>query len=1138
MIKIKKIKNNLNKKKQRLSYPIIEIDSNKIKDNISNQYFNNGFSSNEISTTKYTRYNFIIKNLLEQFKKLTNIYFIVIAIITLIPEVSPLGPETTLLPLGFVLGVTMIKDGFEDYRRYQADTASNSRSYEVYNREKKEFESIKSKSIRVGDIIKLNNDQSIPADILVLKTPIEDGVCYVETSQLDGETNLKIFKAIKATNNLNEFDEILDYDNNNFNLKVECELPNNNLYKFKGKFSLENVQSGISCQESISEKQLLLRGSKLRNLPNSLYGLVVYCGKDTKLSLNQKSPPSKYSSIEKKISKSVLGIFAFKIVLVIISTIIGSKVANDTTNKSWYLWMGDEDPDSLGIVIVKTFVAYFANLSFLVPMSLMVTLEVVKVSQGKFMEWDLLMSYKEKRYRNQNKIKNQQYSTIELEENNEYQNSSNKYMSVKNSNLNDELALVKYIFSDKTGTLTENKMVFSKCSINGKVYNNAMRSQLSNELFNNEDNNDSFKNSPTSISSNKEPTDHQKYISEFLLNMCICNSAICEIDKDSNEVYQSQSPDEISLLECAKINRYQFKSRSTSEIKIKILNTEKVFQLLAVMDFTSERRRMSVCVRDPETMKIFIYTKGADSIMIEKLSNMEKQSDLLIKTKEHIQQFSTEGLRTLILAMKEIPQNYFDQWFIEYNQALQLIEDRDERLNELYEQLEIDLCLIGCTAIEDKLQNGVPESIEYLLKANIKIWVITGDKQETAINIGYSCKLLNPKNHLIIINIKSQEECKQLLLSINEKYLNQSEMDKKDISIVVDGESLIYILKDFQEEFLKISSKCHSLICCRTTPIQKALVVRMVKKNTKEICLSIGDGANDVSMIQEAHIGVGIMGHEGTQAARASDYSILRFRHLVRLISVHGRYSIIRNSACIKYSFYKNVTFFFISFLFSIHSGWSSQTFYEDALITTFNTVITSAPPYFMALFEKDVNERVIEKNPQLFKEVQSGKQFKYLTIVKSIIGGLYHSVAMYFGLYLLVNNDDIVNQYGKMGGLTMMASFCSAYAVITILLKAALDIKYWNFIVHIGIWGSLFIYIMVAIITSAMLDAIPSSYYVYYFDLSLLKFYLMIIIMIFICLVPNFSYKYIKRQLYPKESTILQENYILNRNKIKKIKL
>ncbi|KYQ94389.1 transmembrane protein [Tieghemostelium lacteum] len=1067
----------LRRKKARPSYPIVDVNNR-----LTNK--GKGFKVNEISTTKYNRYNFLFKNLYEQFRRVTNIYFLAICIITLIPSISPLSPATSLIPLIFVLVVTAIKEGFEDFRRYQADSESNNREYLVWDGTA--FSKVKSKDIQVGDIIKILNHQPFPSDIIMFNTNLDDGICYVETSQLDGETNLKMFKANQETNTLAE-DQLVQ-----LKAQVECELPNNNLYKFKGKLMIGEQSY------SLSEKQLMLRGAKLRNT-DWLIGVVVYCGKDTKLSLNQKNPPSKFSTVEKRLGRSVIGIFCFKLVLVLIGTTLGTIFHERTGKDSWYLWRHDGylESDGIGLTIVKRFVSYFAILSFLIPMSLMVTLEVVKVSQAKFMEWDKFMSYKEK--------------GTPIDETGATVQPVKKYMSVKNSNLNDELALVKYIFSDKTGTLTENKMVFSKCSINGAMFNNAINGELYEYLQKGQDDG----------------------VYQFLFNLSICHAAVVENSNTTedqlniaNIKYQSQSPDEVALCDAAKFNQFIFVNRSTTHVYINVMGQQVAMELLAIMEFSSDRRRMSILVKDPQSQKILLYSKGADSVMMERLSQQEKSGALLQKTIEHISEYSKEGLRTLLLCRKEIPLQVYEDFASRYHNASTLIEHREEEMERLQDEIERDFDLLGCTAIEDKLQDGVPEAIDYLLKSNIKVWIITGDKQETAINIGYSCKLLQSHVPVVIINATSTEQCQEQINEIISTHIQGQDHHK--ISMVINGESLTFVLKDHGDAFLRIASRCHSVVCCRVTPLQKALIVKLVKTSTKQVCLSIGDGANDVSMIQEAHIGVGIFGNEGTQAARASDYALLRFRHLTRLVTIHGRYSMVRNSLCIKFSLYKNMAFFLVQFWFSIFSGWTSQTLYLDWLITLFNILYTSVPPFFIAVFEKDINETQIEKNPGVFKDVQDCHLFKYRTIFSWLTGAFYHSLVFFFGIYFLLYNDDVVNQWGKIGGLDMMGSFTSTFAALTILFKATIEIKNWNVIVHIGVWGSMLVYLIIALVLNAIITQIPLMYMVFNFNMSLLKFYLMVIIMIFIALLPDFSIKFYRRMLYPKEKHILQEYYVM----------
>lgn len=476
------------------------------------------------------------------------------------------------------------------------------------------------------------------------------------------------------------------------------------------------------------------------------------------------------------------------------------------------------------------------------------------------------------------------------------------------------------------------------------------------------------------------PDDVIKVANDFMLIMSLCHTVVPEYDENTGEItYQSQSPDETALVDTAKDNGFVFVKRKTDEIMIERFGKDTAYKLLATLEFTSARRRMSVIVETPDG-HIKLLTKGADIVIFDRLTDRDNR--LKEVTLEHLRTFSKDGLRTLVLAEKDITRNEYDEWKDIFQSALTSIDNREERVEAACEIIENDLVLVGCTAIEDKLQEEVPETIHYLLEAGIKLWVLTGDKQETAINIGYSSRLLTPSMDLIIINAENSEICGEQLKANLErycyKYYNseegivtaietddvEEEQPHRVIGLVIDGHSLGFALHDHTEAFLTLGKACRSVICCRVTPLQKALVVRVVKQGEQRICLSIGDGANDVSMIQEAHVGIGIIGKEGTQAARASDYAIQQFKHLKRLLCIHGRYSYLRVTGIIQYSFYKNLAFTLCMLYFSFYNGFSGQTLYDSWIITLYNIVFTSIPPLFFGLFEKDLDEEIIYKVP------------------------------------------------------------------------------------------------------------------------------------------------------------------------------
>ena len=721
----------------------------------------------------------------------------------------------------------------------------------------------------------------------------------------------------------------------------------------------------------------------------------------------------------------------------------------------------------------------------MIPISLWVTLELVKVGQAKFMEWDQEMIY-------------------DL-------GNGPEGMKSKTSNLNEELGRVSFItikfshiqiqhiFSDKTGTLTENKMHFWKCSIRGKVFDERQNpGGVAEEL-----------QYPNTLEETK------KGLRDFLLTMAICHSVVPQVNETGELEYQSQSPDETALVDTASANGFVFLKRKAELLVLKQFNREMTYEVLATLEFSAARRRMSVIVKDEEG-KIRLFCKGADIVIYDRLA--DRDTKLKEVTASDLKNFSNEGLRTLVMAYKDLTIQEYEEWRDIYSQASTAIDNREERVEAACEIIENDLILLGCSAIEDKLQDEVPETIFYLLEAGIKLWVLTGDKQETAINIGYSSRLLTGHMDLIIINAENSDICGEQLKANLERFCNKYynpeegivtnietddiDDDHRVIGMVIDGHSLGFALHDHTEAFLTLGKACRSVICCRVTPLQKALVVRVVKQGEQRISLAIGDGANDVSMIQEAHVGVGIFGREGTQAARASDYAIVQFRHLKKLLCVHGRYSYLRVTGIIQYSFYKNLSFTLSMLYFSFYNGFSGQTLYDSWVITLYNIVFTSIPPFFYGLFEKDLSEKIIYKHPETYRRMQRGELFTKKTFMTWILSSVWDSLCVYYGVFFLLANDTIKSN-GQTADLWTMGTIASTLAIVIVNCRMAIETRYWTLLTHIGIWGSIVAYFLCLLFYCALPGY--TMYWIIYFILSSPSFYFILVLVTVVALLPNF---------------------------------
>lgn len=830
----------------------------------------NRYVDNHVSTAKYNAATFLPKFLFEQFSKYANLFFLFTAALQQIPNISPTNRFTTIVPLVIVLLVSAGKELIEDFKRKNSDKSLNYSKAKVLKGSN--FEDTKWVNVAVGDIVRVESEDPFPADLVLLASSEPEGLCYIETANLDGETNLKIKQAIPETAGFVSPSEL-----SRLSGRLRSEQPNSSLYTYEATMTLH--AGGGEKELPLAPDQLLLRGAVLRNTP-WIHGVVVFTGHETKLMRNATATPIKRTQVERMVNLQILMLVAILVALSIISS-VGDLIVRETARKKLeYLYLGDYSGAGQFFADIFTYWVLYSNL---VPISLFVTIEIVKYYQAFLINSDLDIYY----------------------------DRTDTPAICRTSSLVEELGQIEYIFSDKTGTLTCNMMEFRQCSIGGIQYADDVpedrRATDSNPIgvydFNRLRQN--LHNDPSGAG-----------IDQFLTLLAICHTVIPERrDEKPGEIkYQAASPDEGALVEGAVMLGYRFVARKPRMVTITVDGVEREYELLAVCEFNSTRKRMSTIYRCPDG-KVRCYCKGADTVILERLG---KDNPIVEATLQHLEEYATEGLRTLCLAMREIPENEFQQWWQIYEKASTTVSgNRAEELDKAAELIEKDFYLLGATAIEDKLQDGVPDTIHTLQEAGIKVWVLTGDRQETAINIGMSCKLISEDMSLLIVNEDNAQATRDNITKKLSAIRSQSSggAELETLALIIDGKSLTFALeKGLDKEFLDLAILCKAVICCRVSPLQKALVVKLVKRNLKSLLLAIGDGANDVSMIQAAHVGVGISGVEGLQAARSADVAIGQFRYLRKLLLVHGAWSYQRISKVILYSFYKNIALYMTQF--------------------------------------------------------------------------------------------------------------------------------------------------------------------------------------------------------------------------------
>jgi phospholipid-transporting ATPase len=607
----------------------------------------------------------------------------------------------------------------------------------------------------------------------------------------------------------------------------------------------------------------------------------------------------------------------------------------------------------------------------------------------------------------------------------------------KSSDLIEELGQIEFVFSDKTGTLTRNEMIFRKCMVNGIIYGKST-SDFGTEA--------SLEYQVMRLVRNKE----HPYLLSFCRFMSLCNS-VFPVSSNDEIKYQGSSPDELALITGASNLGVKLIDKVDNMTFLKVLGTSETWETIIEVPFTSDRKRMSVVVRDPQSHKLILMTKGADSVILPLLN--EK---IAAQVSLEVSAFANEGLRSLVMASRQIPGNEFHDWHEKWKKAsLSNDPSKDSQLSQLASDLEHDLEFIGCSGIEDRLQEGVPSTIESLMSAGIRVWVLTGDKEETAVEIGKSCNLIRRNMELLQLSSSSVSELTSKLNLQSEKYsleilsFRDLELAKAtlpfEICIVINGQTLAWALSDLQlkKTFFKLGFLALSCICCRVSPAQKAEVVKLAKTYGKWITLAIGDGANDVSMIQEAHIGIGISGKEGAQASQSADFVFDQFRFLNKFLLVHGRWGYKRVSWFICYYFYKNIAVVFTEIWFALYNGFSGQIFFMDWLPLLYNSFWTSWPCLIAYALEQDIDSFESLRLPELYRIGQKQSYFNFRNFWKWVIFAVWHGSVSYWISTLTTSVS--VDPAGGMKSLFWVSTLSFSVIINIVTLKLFLENLHWT---------------------------------------------------------------------------------------------
>ncbi|CAN8077201.1 unnamed protein product [Agarophyton chilense] len=1145
---------------------------------INDESSNSHFPTNYISTTKYSLWSALPLFLYEQFTRFSNAYFLMVGIGYTIDEVSPIftvGRYSTLWVLAVVVSISGVKEGLEDYNRYKEDRRVNRAVTHVVGSSREEDQWA---TVRVGDILKIYETEHLPADIVLVACSSDDGIAYIETKQLDGESNLKVKTISQELGDAfrSESTALLARG------RIESETPNDKLYKFHGRLFLEKNGVPANAVEPIAlgPESIMIRGSSLRNT-DWVMGIVVNTGRDTKLMQNMKPRPRKNSKLERETNKHYFLSLLLQICVVIALTIQNSRICEQLFDgdipRAWYLLERDGcgSYDSF-----LRFFTFFLTFAALIPISLYVSMEIVRGFQVYFIERDRDM--------------HDQETGIKTE--------------VRTSNLNEELGVVQHLFTDKTGTLTANRMEFKKCSLGGRVFemgdnpnagaaslrelkeamqagpeSSAVRNFSERALDNadiafrllaichsvvaenipanddeSEQNTEVSETSsgirqrmkrkrrnnqkgriPTDLGTQNDPS--RESVASLTTNQSKFTGSGEEDDQRQSSSlggsgtngtvlnYQASSPDEAALVQAAKAQGYIYLSRSNRDTVVEILGRAETHELLETIEFDSTRKRMSVITRDPQG-QVRIYTKGADAIIFERLAS--GQQEAYETTERHLHEFAVEGLRTLCLAYADLDDDWFDEWHHRYRVACADMNDRDGAMARVADEVERNLTLLGATAIEDKLQDGVSDTLRKLERAGVKVWVLTGDKQETAINIGLSCGAIDEGMDVVIINEDNLEDTAAQLDRALGRWGAMVQSDhsmEKKLGIVIDGQTLHYALEEeLRKKFMVVTHKARSVIACRVSPKQKTELVELVRKHVPdEVTLAIGDGANDVGMIQAAHVGVGIVGLEGREAKLASDYSMSQFRFLGRLMLVHGRWNYKRLSKLVLYTIYKNACLTLCEIYWATQSAYSGQPLLDPWMGGLYNVVLTSLPPIVLGVFDQELSAEYALAFPEIYSKGQRNTAYNFRVFMSWLSAALWQSAVIFFICYW--GFGDIPSRNGQLFGMwsfgTVVFSSVIFNVHITLLVYQSSWTKLTVFLYVISflswfLFGSLFSWKPIALTGKLS----PPLYAVTHRVFADARFWLVIMLIPIVTVTPTLLWKYSKRRRRPNLKMMVQK--------------
>ncbi|KAG6007211.1 hypothetical protein E4U21_006230 [Claviceps maximensis] len=1085
------------------------------------------FPANIVSNAKYTALTFLPVTLYNEFSFFFNMYFLLVALSQAIPALRIGYISTYVVPLAFVLVITMGKEAYDDIERRRRDNEANSEEYRILTfadpetqrasgrpttrrllksdsyrkrttrrqrearhdltaiQEEEEVDHAyqpssfvqesnrKSKDLKVGDVLKLSKGQRVPADVVILqcysgeapaksspsrepteretllaftdnepdangkepeqfdaqKIDAEDnggsGETFIRTDQLDGETDWKLRLASALTQTIPPEEFV--------RLRVTGGKPDKKVNDFWGTIELMPTRQDAMSHQVIPQQQRRenevgeeedrknMAGLSIDNTAwantviasqGTTLAVILYTGPQTRSALSTSPSRSKTGLLEYEINSLTKILCALTLALSVV--LVALEGFGKTTGNVWY-------------IKIMRFLVLFSTI---VPISLRVNLDMGKSAYSKFIQSDPGIPG----------------------------------AVVRTSTIPEDLGRIEYLLSDKTGTLTQNDMEMKKVHVGTVSYANEAMDEVKSYVrqgfhiqLTTEPSSQTMLITPSStfsttvnVGATRTRREIGARVRDVVLALALCHNVTPTIDTENGQEvtsYQASSPDEIAIVRWTESVGLRLSSRDRKSMTLVSADTGRPVvrvRILEAFPFTSDGKRMGIIVHFHEDMRamnpslstgeIWFYQKGADTVM----GSIVAANDWL---DEETANMAREGLRTLVVGRKKLSYKQYREFSSQYQDASLSISGRDVGMQRVVSHyLEKDLELLGVTGVEDKLQKDVKPSLELLRNAGIKIWMLTGDKVETARCVAVSSKLVARGQYIYTVARLKRPDAVQEHLD----FLRS----KTDACLLIDGESLQLLLTQFRIEFVSIAVQLPTVVACRCSPTQKAEVAKLIKEYTKKRVCCIGDGGNDVSMIQAADVGVGIVGKEGRQASLAADFSIEQFHHLVKLLVWHGRNSYKRSAKLAQFVIHRGLIIAVCQTMYSIAMDFEPDGLYKDWLLVGYATIYTAAPVLSLVL-DKDVDENLANLYPELYKELTEGRSLSYRTFFVWVFVSIYQG-GMIQGLSQILTQVE-----GK-----KMVAVSYTVLVLNELIMVAIEITTWHPVMILSILGTFLVYV------------------------------------------------------------------------------